>query len=187
MNVKIRIARPEDGSVLLAIYSFYITNTAVTFEYDIPSAQEFSLRISETLKNYPYLVAEVDGKIAGYAYASRFRSRAAFAWAAETSIYLGQEFTRLGLGRLLYENLEKILSRQHVTNLYACIAAPNEDDDPYLTKNSQLFHASVGYKKVGLLTNCASKFGKWYNLVYMEKIISDYDSPPEDFISFRNL
>ncbi|MBO7421663.1 MAG: GNAT family N-acetyltransferase [Spirochaetaceae bacterium] len=134
-----------------------------------------------------YLVAEVDGKIAGYIYAGRFAKRAAYDWAAETSIYIGDDFHRLGLGRLLYEKLEHILAAQNITNVYAGIATPADEEDQYITKNSELFHAAIGYKTVGRFSKCGCKFGKWYDLIYMEKIISAHNLNPEPFVPFSKL
>ena len=187
MEVKIRVAEKSDANALLEIYSHYVKNTAVSFEYEVPSVEEFAGRISSTLKNYPYLVAEVDGKIAGYIYAGRFAKRAAYDWAAETSIYIGDDFHRLGLGRLLYEKLEHILAAQNITNVYAGIATPADEEDQYITKNSELFHAAIGYKTVGRFSKCGCKFGKWYDLIYMEKIISVHNLNPEPFVPFSKL
>lgn len=190
MNTVIRIAKKEDAAALLEIYSYYIKNTAITFEYEVPSVQEFEKRICTTLENYPYLVAEVDGKIAGYVYAGRFSPRAAYNWVAETSIYIHKDFHRLGLGTKLYEKLEEYLKAQNVTNLYAGAANPVnsvDGEDPYLTRNSEHFHEALGYKTVGRFNLIGYKFNRWYNLIYMEKIIGKHNSPQEAFIPFKDL
>ncbi|MCR4938939.1 MAG: GNAT family N-acetyltransferase [Treponemataceae bacterium] len=185
--MKTRVARIEDAQALLDIYSYYIKNTAITFEYEVPSLEAFSDRIRGTLVNYPYYVAEVDGTIAGYIYAGRFSPRAAYDWVAETSIYIHKDYHRLGLGRLLYQKIEETLKAQNITNLYAGIADPLEDKDEYLTKNSELFHAAIGYKTIAFFQKCGNKFGRWYNLIYMEKIIDEHRCPPEAFIPFSKL
>ncbi|MCR5725178.1 MAG: GNAT family N-acetyltransferase [Treponema sp.] len=187
MTVTIRNATQEDAESLRSLYAWYVTNTAITFEYEVPTLDEFTRRISTTLKNYPYLVAEADGKIAGYAYAGRFRSRAAFDWAVETSIYIDRNYHRLGIGKLLYAKLEQILARQHVTNLYACIAEPKTEDDEYLSRNSEHFHTALGYSTVGRLTACGYKFNRWYNLLYMEKITGAHETSQAPFVPFSNL
>lgn len=187
MEVKIRIAKKDDAEYLQEIYSYYVANTAVSFEYEVPSVQEFERRICTTLENYPYLVAEVDGKIAGYAYASRFGARAAFDWSIETSIYIGLNYHRLGLGKLLYEELEKILTSQNITNLYARIADPAEDNDEHLSRDSQHFHEAQGYKLVGKMNRCGYKFDRWYNLIYMEKTITEHKQTQAPFIPFKQL
>ena len=102
-QLRIRIATPEDAARLVAIYAPYVENTSITFEYIAPSAEEFADRIRHTLTRYPYLVAELDGEPAGYAYASAFKSRAAYDWSVETSIYVSRDLRSSGVGSLLYE------------------------------------------------------------------------------------
>ena len=186
MEILIRTAREEDAEDLLKIYAYYVKNTAITFEYEVPTLEEFTCRIKETLKEYPYLVAFVDGKIAGYIYASKFRTRAAYAWSASTSIYIDDTYHGMGIGKRLYAELERILVQQNVVNVYAAIADPVEEDE-YLTRNSERFHKAVGYKIVARYRECGSKFGRWYNLIEMEKIIGERTSPPKEFIPFDEL
>ena len=121
-KIQIRTATETDAEKLLEIYAPYVKNTAITFEYEVPSVEEFRDRIYNTLKRYPYLVAEVEGTIYGYAYVSPFHERAAYDWAVETSIYVDQNKKGMGIGKKLYETLEKILKKQNILNLNACIA-----------------------------------------------------------------
>lgn len=186
MNITIRIATKSDARELLSIYAYYVQYTAITFEFEVPTLEEFENRIKTTLQSYPYLVAEVDGNIAGYIYAGRFRARAAYDWSVSTSVYIGQEYHRMGIGRLLYERLEEILRQQNVMNVYAGVADPMEEDE-YLTRNSEHFHEAMGYKTVARFHACGSKFGRWYNLIEMEKVIGERTSPPKEFISFQEL
>lgn len=186
MEILIRTARVEDAGELLKIYAYYVENTAITFEYEVPSLEEFARRIQETLVNYPYLVAEVDGKIAGYVYAGRFRTRAAYDWSASTSIYLDRQYRRMGLGKLLYAKLEELLKKQHVVNVYAGVAEPVVEDE-YLTNNSKLFHEAMGYEVVARFQKCGSKFGRWYNLIEMEKIIGEHTNPPQEFVPYLDV
>ena len=169
-NCKIRVAEPEDAEALLRVYAPYVEKTAITFEYDAPSAEEFAGRIEKTLKRYPYLVAEEDGAILGYAYAGAFKSRAAYDWAAETTVYVAEDAKRRGIGKQLYAALEQALAAQNILNLNACIAYP-AGEDPYLTRDSVEFHRSLGYRLVGQFTQCGYKFGRWYDMVWMEKHI----------------
>lgn len=187
MEITVRLAEPADAETLLAIYAYYVKNTAVSFEYEVPSVREFSERIRGTLVNYPYLVAEREGKAVGYIYAGRFSGRAAYDWSAETSVYIAKDSHRLGIGRLLYEKLEPILAAQHVTNVYAGVADPADENDAYLTRTSERFHAAIGYKTIARFTSCGNKFGQWYNLLYMEKVIAGHPCPPEAFIPFSQL
>ena len=169
-EVRIRIATIEDAKELLEIYGPYVENTAITFEYEVPSQDEFKKRIENILNKYPYLVAENQGEIVGYAYASSFHSRAAYQWSVETSIYIKQDQRNSGVGKALYQELERILKLQNILNLNACIAYP-ETEDEYLTKNSVEFHEHLGYRMVGEFHKCGYKFDRWYNMVWMEKHI----------------
>ena len=178
----IRSAVPEDAERLLEIYSYYVANTAISLEYDIPTQSEFKGRIENTLKKYPYIVLENDGIIQGYAYAGPFKSRAAYHLSCEVSIYVDRGAKGCGFGRKLYEALEEKLKDQGILNLYACIADPIVEDE-YLTKNSEQFHRHLGYVKVGEFHKCAYKFGRWYNMIWMEKMIGEHPKVRTD-ISF---
>ena len=186
MNLLIRIAKEDDAEELLKIYSYYVKNTAITFEQKVPSLEEFSNRIKETLINYPYLVAIVDGKIIGYIYASRFRTRESYICSAATSIYIEKSYQRKGIGKKLYSELCNILLKQNITNVYAGVANPIEEDE-YLTHNSEYFHKSMGFEIVAKYNKCANKFAKWYNLIEMEKIIGEHSNQQKDFIPFKSL
>ena len=170
----IRSAVPEDAARLREIYAHYVENTAVSFEYEVPSPDEFRGRIENTLKRYPYLVLEEDGVIQGYTYAGVFKDRAAYDRSCEVTIYLDPAAKSRGFGRRLYEALEEALKAQGILNLYACIGDP-VTEDAYLTKNSERFHQHLGYKKVGEFHRCGYKFGRWYNMIWMEKIIGEHE------------
>lgn len=169
----IRSALPDDAGRILEIYSYYIENTAITFEIDVPSPDELKKRITKTLARYPYLVLEEDGRIEGYAYAGVFYDRAAYDHSCEVTIYLDRNSHGKGYGRLLYGELEKELKARGIINLYACIADPVVEDG-HLTSNSEQFHAHLGYVKNGEFHKCGYKFGRWYNMIYMEKIIGEH-------------
>ena len=169
-KMDIRSAKTEDAERLLEIYAYYVENTAISFEYEVPSLQEFKQRIEHTLEKYPYLVLTEDGVIRGYAYAGVFKARAAYDHCCEMTIYLDHESKGKGYGRALYEALEKELADMGIKNLYACIGDPIEEDE-YLTKDSERFHKHMGYEKVGEFHRCGYKFDRWYNMIWMEKII----------------
>lgn len=185
-DFSIRAATPDDAGELLAIYTPYVTNTAISFECEAPGLSEFQKRIENTLKRYPYLLAERDGEILGYAYTGPFVGRAAYAWAAETTIYLKEGKKKMGIGRALYEALEKVSRAQNILNLNACIGYP-EAEDEYLTGNSVQFHGHMGYRMVGEFYKCGYKFGRWYNMVWMEKILGEHGERPEEVIPFPAL
>ncbi len=185
-TITIRTAALDDAAALLAIYAPYVEQTAITFEYEVPSLEEFRGRIARTLRRYPYLVAEENGELLGYAYTGPFGERAAYSWAVETSIYLRQDVRGKGLGKRLYQELEDISRAQHVQSLYACIAYPDADD-AHLTGNSVAFHTHLGYTTVGRFPHCGYKFGTWYNMAWMEKTLGDHAVPPAAFVPFPEL
>ena len=175
--MQIRMARVEDAPALLAIYAPYIEKTAITYEYTVPALEEFAQRIENILKKYPYLVLEEEGEIQGYAYASAFRTRAAYAWCAETSIYLRMDSRQKGYGRALLEKLEELLAKQGVLTLYACIAYRDTEDE-VLTHASIHFHGKMGYTKAAHVHRCAYKLDRWLDLVIMEKMLGEHVCPP---------
>lgn len=185
-EIRIRVAEESDAGELLAIYAPYVEQTAITFEYEVPSLEEFRQRIRNTLKKYPYIVAETDGELTGYAYASPFHERAAYNWAVEMSIYVDKNRKGQGIGRKLYEMMEILLRKQNILNLNACIAC-TEVEDEYLTNASVHYHAHLGYRMVGEFKQCGYKFHRWYNMVWMEKHIGEHltDQPP--VIAFPDL
>lgn len=172
-NIIIRSAKVDDAEKILDIYSWYVENTAITFEYTVPGVEEFRGRIAATLEKYPYIVAEREGEVLGYAYAGTFHARAAYDWSVETSIYVKRELRREGIGALLYKELEKRLGEQGILNLYACIASIEREDE-YLTLDSVRFHEHLGYRLVGEFKKCGYKFSRWYDMVWMEKFIGEH-------------
>ena len=175
--IEIRTANKDDAGRLLEIYDYYVRNTAVSFEYVTPSLEEFTGRMEHTLTQYPYLVLVRDGRIDGYAYAGPFKGRAAYGWSCEISIYLDRNARKCGLGRILSEALEAELKKMGILNLYGCIAYPEKEDE-YLTTNSADYHRHLGFETVGVFHRCACKFGRWYNMIWMEKIIGEHVGHP---------
>ncbi|MDD3369626.1 MAG: GNAT family N-acetyltransferase [Lachnospiraceae bacterium] len=176
----IRMATIQDVPSLLAIYEPYVLHTEVTFEYDVPTLQDFASRVESTLEKFPYLVCcNADGKIFGYAYASSFKGRAAYNWSVETSIYVDQNCHHKGIGKILYDALEDILKKQQIRNVCACIAYPNPD--------SVAFHEYFGYQTVAHFHHSGFKHGKWLDMIWMEKFINEHISEPEAFIPITQL
>ena len=171
--VCIRKAGPQDTARLLEIYAWYVEHTAVTYEYEVPTAEAFGKRMDDIQKKYPWLVLEEDGVIRGYAYAGPFHSRAAYSRCCEVSIYLDRTARGRGYGRKLYEVLESELKAMGFLNLYACIGDPITEDE-YLTHDSERFHQHLGYTKIGTFHQCGYKFNRWYNMIWMEKIIGEH-------------
>lgn len=174
----IRSARLSDAPALSAIYAPYVRNTAITFEYDPPDAQAFAKRMEAIISRYPYLVLEEDaGEILGYAYAGPFKNRAAYDWAVELSVYLRQDARGRGYGRALYVALEEALKRRGFLNAYACITFPEQEDE-YVTRSSVRFHERMGYRLCGTFRKCGYKFGRWYDMVWMEKWLGEHMAQP---------
>ena len=149
----------------------------MSFEYAAPTLLQFRERMERIQARYPWLVAEEDGRVVGYAYAGPFKGRKAYDWSCEVTIYLDRQARGRGLGRALYGALEAALRDMGVLNLYACIAVP-EAGDEYLTLDSPRFHARLGYAEVGRFRRCASKFGRWYDMIWMGKTLGPHDPDP---------
>ena len=175
-SILIRPAEERDVPAMLGIYAPYVEETAVSFEYLVPSEAEFRSRLQRVQAAYPWLVAECGGQVLGYAYASRFHPRAAYDWSVEVSIYLGRNERRRGLGRRLYEVLEQCLLSQGVLTAYSCIAHAPEPDE-YLDHSSIRFHERTGYRLTGTFPACGYKFGRWYGRIWMEKRLVPADAP----------
>ena len=178
-DITIRLATTADAEALASIYAPYVRDTAVSFELEPPSSAEFARRIGRTLAQYPYLVAERDGAIVGYAYAGPFKERAAYAASVELSVYVDAGCRGGGVGSALYSVLERNLVEMGVTNLYACIAYPPLEDE-YLTYASVQFHEHMGFEIVGRFHGCARKFGRAYDMVWMEKRVGEHAEPDND-------
>lgn len=185
-QVLIREATVEDAAAIQAIYAPYVEGTAISFEYMVPTVEEFEQRIARTKEIYPYLVAEVDGKVIGYAYAGAFIARSAYDWAAELSIYIERGNANKGVGRKLYAALERALQQMGVLDLYACIGVPGEKDE-HLDFNSARFHAHMGFTQVGSFEKSGYKFGKWYNMIWMKLNIGEHRMPQPSIIPYPEV
>ena len=166
----IRPVTPDDAPALAEIYGYYVKNTAVSFEYDPPTAEEFRGRIAHTLRNYPHIAAVSGDRIIGYAYAREFVGRAACNHCVEVSVYIASDCRRSGAGRALYAEMERLLSSMGILNVYASIAYADSEDE-YLTHDSMKFHERMGYAQVARFHRCGYKFGNWYDLIWVEKFL----------------
>ena len=166
--ITIRDVKTDDAAGLAEIYSYYVLNTAVSFEYVAPPEEEFVRRIESISKKYPYLVCEVDGRVVGYAYAGTYSKREAYDWTVTTSIYVDTDYRRQGIGSMLYKALEERLKEQGIVNLLAGVAFCEEEDE-YLTHDSKEFHLSEGYLQVAHMKSVGKKFDRWYDLLWFQK------------------
>ena len=165
----IRIATGQDLPQMLEIYGPYVKNTTYSFEYTVPSPEEFGRRFQTFTAQFPWLVWEEAGRILGYAYACAPFERAAYQWCAEPSIYLAPEARGRGIGRALYRALEEILTRQGYRKLYAIITSENA--------GSIAFHNALGYHHLAHFPGCGIKFGRILGVVWMEKELNSVETP----------
>lgn len=161
--IQVRTVTLNDVQELLDIYSYYVLNTTITFEYDTPSINEFTQRIQKITQKYPYLVATLDDEIIGYAYATSYKERAAYDWSVETTVYVKETYQGIGVGKALYTHLEHALKEMNIVNMFACITYPNP--------KSIEFHTKFGFEQVGHFHKVGYKFNEWRDIVWMQKSI----------------
>jgi phosphinothricin acetyltransferase len=172
MSITIRIATPEDADALTAIYAPYCTTSHVSFEIVAPSKQQMRERIERIMPQFPWLVGEIDGKVAGYVYASQHRERAAYRWAVDVAVYISKAHHRQGLGRALYASLFDILREQGYCQAYAGITLPNP--------GSEGLHASVGFRPVAVFPHVGYKLGRWLDVGWWRlQLLPEIDDPAE--------
>lgn len=172
----IRLANSGDIPQILEIYGPYIRETAISFEYSVPTREEFARRFAGITADFPWLVWEEDGKLLGYAYGSLPFTRAAYRWCAEASIYLRPEARGRGIGKALYRVLWELLRLQGYCKVYAVITTANED--------SVGFHTHLGYRQVARMPDCGFKLGAWYGTVWMEKALNSVEKPENPPVRF---
>ena len=182
--VCVRAAAPEDAEQLLEIYTPFVISedsslSNVSFELAAPDVEEFRQRIQDISKQFPYLVGEVNGQILGYVYCHPYRERLAYQWAVEVTIYLAPAGQGKGLGRLLYETMEKLLCLQGVTMAYSCITVG--------TDHSIKMHEALGYRLIGTFTNSGYKNGQWLDTVWLEKQLQPCPKQPDNIKSWWEL
>lgn len=176
MKILLRIATPADAPGILAIYAPYIEHTSYTFETETPSTEAFAERIRVYLLQWPWLVCEADGVIAGYAYAARHRERTAYQWCTESSVYIRDNFQQHGIAKALYGALFAILQKQGFNNVYAVINLPNE--------KSVALHENMGFQWFATYEKVGYKLGKWKNVGWWRLVLNEFGdepAPPKKF------
>jgi len=174
--VELRKASTQDAEQLLEIYGPYITDTAYTFETELPSVEEFQGRMNKYMARYPWIVAVEGEQIKGYVYASLHRDREAYQWTCECSVYLREEWKGKGLGKLLYDGLFELLKMQGFRNVYAGITKPNDA--------SERMHQKCGFEEFAVYENVGMKFDVWHHVGWWKLRLNEYDPsppPPTDF------
>ncbi|MEL7647579.1 MAG: N-acetyltransferase family protein [Sedimentibacter sp.] len=170
-SFKIRLAHEDDYYSILEIYKPFITDTCITFEYKVPSAEEFCDRMAKIQRTFPLLVCEDDGRVAGYAYISRFREREAYDWSVESSIYIEPGHQGQNIGKALYIALIELAELLGYRNVYGVVTMPNV--------KSEKIHSSLGFETVGVLKNVGYKFDKWLDVKYLSLNVKEYTQIPE--------
>ena len=170
MTAHIRLAQETDADAIAAIYAPSVDATAVSFETVAPDRQEMGRRVSRTLEALPWLVCDLGGQPAGYAYAARHNERSAYQWSVNTSVYIDARFQRRGIGRGLYLSLFAILAAQGYVNAYAGITLPNP--------GSVGLHEAMGFEKVGVYRNVGFKFGAWHDVGWWQLALREHEKRP---------
>lgn len=173
-DVRIRPAAPEDAGEILGIYAHYVRETTVTFEYNVPSEEEFTDRIRTISAEYPYLVCQEQGGITAYAYACRHMERAAYRWNAELSVYVDKGLLHMGMGRALYQAVLEILVLQNIQNVYGIVTSPNP--------GSQRLHEAMGFTKAVTFQKMGYKFGRWMDVSWYEKALGNHAADMKPFL-----
>ena len=174
-EIKIRVANLDDAENILKIYSSFVEKTAVSFEYETPSLEKFRQRMKHILKRFPFLAAEKNGEIVGYAYTNFLAERAAYQYCVESSIYLRDDVHRQGIGA------------QNFVCMYAKVASVDDGDDEFLTNASLKFHESLGFNVVGKMCKCGFKFNRWYDMLILEKVLAERIEKPKPILKFSSL
>ncbi len=170
----------RDGAACAAIYAPFVTGSHVSFEEEPPDADEFARRIDRTSRSYPWLVAEQDGAVIGFAYASAHRERAAYRWAADAAVYVDERSRRRGVGRALYESLFSLLARQGVQTVCAGVTLPNDA--------SVGLHEAVGFRPVGVYRRIGYKQGAWRDVGWWQlELVAPTDGVPAELSSPASL
>ena len=167
----VRLARGEDAAAIASIYRPFVESTIVSFELDAPGEREMGERINTTLPHHPWLVCEIDRRIAGYAYATAHRTRRAYQWSVDTSAYVHPEWHRRGIGRRLYGALIQLLTAQGYCNAYAGITLPNAA--------SVGLHEAVGFRPLTVYHQVGYKLGAWHDVGWWQRQLAPRAAHPQ--------
>lgn len=171
----IRLATKSDSAALLNIYAAYIRDTAISFETEIPSVFAFGERIETIQQQFPWLVCEIDGRVVGYAYASKHKERTAYQWSADLSVYVDPRAHRKHIATSLYTALLECLRLQGYYSAFAAITVPNA--------SSEALHCTLGFQPIGVFERVGYKLGKWRDVQYFKRVLADYPTEPRPPVS----
>lgn len=178
-DATIRLAGPDDAAALAAIYAPAVAGRATSFEVEPPDAAEMARRVERLLPRTPWLVLDEGGVVAGYAYASPHRDRAAYQWSVEVSAYVAAHAHRRGVGRALYRALFAALTLQGFRNAYAGITLPNDA--------SVGLHVALGFTPVGVYRGVGYKRGAWHDVAWYERALAPRDADPAPPVPLAEL
>lgn len=156
----------SDAEAVLSIYAPYILETNISFEYEVPTIEEFKQRIKTVTKEYPWLICEHEGKIIGYAYGGQHRARTAYKWSVESAIYMAKDFRGKGVGKLLYQTLFEQLKQQGYVNVFAGMTLPND--------KSVGLHKACGFELIGIFKNIGYKNNQWHDVQWMQLDLAEH-------------
>ncbi|ONI42035.1 hypothetical protein AN639_02695 [Candidatus Epulonipiscium fishelsonii] len=180
----IRFIEKRDIEQVLNIYKYYIINTSFSFEYAVPTIEEFTARVNNISSKYTYLVAVEGGeganeKVVGFAYLTEFAVREAFKWSATCSVYIEKDCRGKGIGKRLYEELCSFAKQQNLYHIYALITYPNDE--------SEKFHQKMGFVKIATLPNIGFKLEEWHGLMYYKYEVQPIEETPKPFLTINNI
>ncbi len=178
-NYTIRLITTKDAEAALNVYAPYVMHTGISFEYEVPTIEEFRQKIEKITSQYPWLVCECEGEIAGYAYGSTHRDRKGYTWSPESTVYLNERFHRKGIARVLYSALFEMLKLQGYYNVFAGVLVTNE--------KSVEFHRAVGFEDIGLFKNIGYKLGEWHTNLWLQYELQKPVSEPAEPIAIGEL
>ena len=179
MAIEIRLVGDADLDAIVGIYRPVVESTTISFETSAPDREEIARRVADTLLTYPWLVCDVDGRVAGYAYATRHRVRGAYRWSVDTSVYIDETYRRRGVGRGLYESLFAILAAQGYVNAFAGIALPNPA--------SVALHEAMGFEKVGVYRHVGYKLGRWCDVGWWQRGLREQRDAPQEPLALESV
>ncbi|MEG0050746.1 MAG: N-acetyltransferase family protein [Terrisporobacter sp.] len=179
MNARIRLATVKDLGRIQEIYRPYVEDTVLNSEHRVPTMDELLERFELVTEDFPWVVCEIDGEVAAYAYASRPFKREGYKWNAELSVYTDSKYHGRRLASALYECILEILVLQGYYNVYACVLSVNE--------KSMKFHEKYGFKVIGTFPNIVNKHNQWIDLMWMGKSLQTYINNPEPPVSICDI
>ena len=179
MRPRIRLATEEDAEQIAAIYTPYVRSTFISFELDPPDAHEVKQRLRTISSRYPWLVCTRNSEVLGYGYGCEHRTRAAYQWSVDVTVYVHPQFQRGGMGRAIYSTLLPLLKLQGFFNAFAGIALPNTA--------SVGLHEAMGFRPVGIYRSVGYKLGAWRDVGWWQLPLQEVNDAPESPLTMENL